>query len=154
MQIISHRGNSAGSKPDYENRPRYIEDAISAKFTVEVDIRYIERDFYLGHDLPQYKVDRWWIIDHHPCILFHCKNHKAAIELNDLGLDIHYFCHHSDPFTITSKKYLWIHDLNLSVDENCIIPLITKKDIENYTNQVKIYGICTDYPELLKNGDK
>lgn len=154
MKIISHRGNLNGPKPENENSLFYIQDAISANFIVEIDIRYIDGNFYLGHDFPQYKLDRWWIFDLHPCLLFHCKNHRSAIELNDLGLNIHYFCHYSDPFTITSKKYLWIHDLNLSVDENCIIPLITKKDIENYTNQVKIYGICTDYPELLKNGDK
>ena len=41
MILISHRGNLNG-KTDDENKPKYIEEAFSQGFDVEVDVWYID----------------------------------------------------------------------------------------------------------------
>ena len=50
LSIISHRGNLRGPKPEEENNPSYIDKAIEEYYEVEVDIRYTEGSFYLGHN--------------------------------------------------------------------------------------------------------
>ena len=58
MKIISHRGNLNGPNKNLENRLDTIEKAIQLGFDVEVDILLIENQLYLGHNKPQYKVDK------------------------------------------------------------------------------------------------
>ena len=57
MKVISHRGNLRGPRPELENRPSYIDSAYQLGFDVEVDIRFVNGEFWLGHDELQYKVD-------------------------------------------------------------------------------------------------
>jgi hypothetical protein len=38
MIYISHRGNTTGPKPELENNPQYVEQAIADGFDVEVDL--------------------------------------------------------------------------------------------------------------------
>ena len=57
MILISHRGNTEGCNEKKENSPDYIDNAISLGFDVEIDVRYLNGDLYLGHDLPQYKIN-------------------------------------------------------------------------------------------------
>ena len=57
MKVISHRGNIKGSIPDKENRPSYIDCAIGNGYDVEIDIRMIGGELWLGHDEPQYKIE-------------------------------------------------------------------------------------------------
>ena len=54
--LISHRGNTVGKLELYENEPSYIHKTLLEGFDVEVDIWYIENNWYLGHDNPQYKI--------------------------------------------------------------------------------------------------
>jgi len=63
MKLISHRGNINGTNPIEENRPKYIENAISMGFDVEIDIRYDIKTstLWLGHDEPQYMITWWWL---------------------------------------------------------------------------------------------
>ena len=53
MKIISHRGNIRGAIPDKENRPSYIDCAIGSGYDVEIDLRMIDGELWLGHDEPQ-----------------------------------------------------------------------------------------------------
>ena len=61
MKIISHRGNVRGAIPDRENRPSYIDCAIGNGYDVEIDVRLIAGQLWLGHDEPQYKVEHSWL---------------------------------------------------------------------------------------------
>ena len=61
MIVISHRGNIRGSISDKENRPSYIDCAIGNGYQVEIDVRTIDGELWLGHDEPQYKVDHTWL---------------------------------------------------------------------------------------------
>ena len=49
-KIISHRGNLIGVKPECENNPTYIDQAIAEGFDVEIDVWFIDGEFFLGHD--------------------------------------------------------------------------------------------------------
>ena len=50
MYLISHRGNLNGIQKDKENEPEYIISAIDKGFDVEVDVRFENNKFFLGHD--------------------------------------------------------------------------------------------------------
>ena len=148
MKLISHRGNIKGPIPNKENRPSYIDSAIKLGYEVEVDIRYINGEFYLGHDTPDYKVSPTWIIMRSENLWFHCKDLESAKEFSNID-NIKYFCHSSDSFVLTSTKHIWVHDLNLNLDKTCIIPLLDEESINNYDNKT-VYAICTDHINLLK----
>ena len=148
MKIISHRGNIKGPIPHKENEPSYIDIAIANGFDVEVDIRYINGKFWLGHDLPDHEVTTEWIIDRKNNLWFHCKDLYSACALNDLDTNIIKFCHSSDSYVLVSNNTIQVHDLTLTLDKYCVIPLMTLQDIDKY-NGGDVYGICTDYPNKL-----
>jgi hypothetical protein len=144
MKLISHRGNLKGPIPSKENRPSYIDSAIKLGYEVEVDIRYVNGEFYLGHDTPDYKIPISWILLRMDYLWFHCKDIESAHELKKLNISIKFFCHSNDPYVITSTGNLWVHDLNITLNDNCIIPLLNKTEIE--TNSINhVYAICSDY---------
>ena len=58
MYLISHRGNINGIQKNKENEPHYINKAIESGFDVEVDVRFTEGKFFLGHDNDQYEIDK------------------------------------------------------------------------------------------------
>ena len=57
MFYISHRGNLNGPDTRYENSIEYINHALERGFDVEVDVWFIDDNFYLGHDSPDYPID-------------------------------------------------------------------------------------------------
>lgn len=148
MIIISHRGNIRGPISDKENRPSYIDSAISCGFHVEIDIRCINDELWLGHDEPQYKVDHNWLDKRRNYLWIHCKNLEAAKEC----WAYHSFCHSQDSFVYTSVGKIWVHDLSLKIDDNTIIPLINSDEIRDLVNTnlyESAYGVCTDYPAYV-----
>ncbi len=145
MIIISHRGNIRGPVPDKENRPSYIDCAIGNGYHVEIDVRSIDGELWLGHDEPQYRVDHNWLNKRRHYLWLHCKNLEAAKEC----WEYHSFCHTSDPFTYTSTGKIWLHDLSMGIDENTIIPLIHKDSVDEFIPDVNPFGICTDYPVFV-----
>ena len=58
MILISHRGNILGRKKQLENNPNYIDNTLKLGYDVEVDVWSIDKQFYLGHDEPQYKIEK------------------------------------------------------------------------------------------------
>ena len=141
MKIISHRGNVRGAIPDRENRPSYIDCAIGNGYDVEIDVRLIAGQLWLGHDEPQYKVEHSWLQPRKEYLWIHCKDLAAAQEC----CDYQSFCHTSDPYTYTTTGKVWLHDLSMKVND-AIIPLID--DPIAYLPH-KPYAICTYYPYLL-----
>lgn len=144
MIIISHRGNIRGPVPDKENRPSYIDCAIGNGYHVEIDVRSIDGELWLGHDEPQYKIDHNWLNKRRNYLWIHCKNVEAAHEC----WAYHAFCHTNDPFTYTTTGKIWLHDLSQTIDTDTIIPLITMDDISQPINGTP-FAICTDYPYYL-----
>lgn len=151
MIIISHRGNIRGPVPDQENRPSYIDCAIGNGFQVEIDVRSINGELWLGHDDPQYKVDHNWLDKRRHYLWIHCKNLEAAKEC----WAYHSFCHSDDPFVYTSTGKIWLHNDNHGIsyfDDSVVIPRISKKDLETFKGDSSLgtpFAICTDYPVLV-----
>jgi hypothetical protein len=147
MKFISHRGNTDGPKPERENAPDYIDEAILHGFTVEIDIRRVGRDLFLGHDYPQYRVDSDWISHRSNYLLLHLKDFQAAKAIRGTW---HSFCHSRDPYTFTSEGKIWLHDLTLQPDEHTIVPLMTRELVNSYAYR-NIYAICSDW-RVNENG--
>jgi hypothetical protein len=146
MIIISHRGNIRGPLPDKENRPSYIDCAIGSGYHVEIDVRSINDELWLGHDEPQYKIDHNWLDKRRNYLWLHCKNIEAATEC----WAYHSFCHTGDPFTYTTTGKLWLHDLTHELNHNIIIPLLDEESINSLGSLTgNPYGVCTDYPSYI-----
>lgn len=144
MKLISHRGNIKGSISNRENSPSYIDTAISAGYEVEIDIRYKNDKFYLGHDTPDYEVSETWLELRKNKLWIHCKDLDSANKLQEIG-GFMFFCHTSDPYVLTSNGFLWVHDLSKKLSNKYnIIPLLSEKDIIGY-NKDTVYAVCTDY---------
>ena len=141
MKLISHRGNIRGPISDKENRPSYIDCALGNGYDVEIDVRIIDNEVWLGHDKPQYKITHKWLDCRKDTLWIHCKDLETAKQCWEYQA----FCHTSDPYTYTSTGKIWLHDLSMRIDDDVIIPLIESPTVPIFTP----YGICTDYPILI-----
>ena len=145
MKLISHRGNINGCRPELENTKSYIDLAISKGYDVEIDVWLENGIFYLGHDNAESIVELDWLLDRKAYLWIHCKNFKALSKL--LKYDLTIFYHEKESYTIISNKLIWAHNIN-NVDSKCVIPLLSKKDIEEWELN-NVYGVCSDYIGLL-----
>jgi len=142
MKIISHRGNYSGPRPDRENKPSYIDTAISMGVEVEVDIWSIGGVFMLGHDGPETQVSIEWITNRISMLWLHCKNLEASQSLSRVPR-AKFFCHTGDPYVLISTGQIWVHDLTLPIDSNCIVPCFNEFcPIDTKINPP--YAVCTD----------
>lgn len=147
MKLISHRGNLTGEKPLYENNPFYIEEAIAEGFDVEVDLRYENDNFYLGHDKSDHLIFPNWLEKYKDKLWIHCKTSESFIKMSTT--DFNYFYHDCDRYTITSKGIIWV----LVGQYPCANSIIVLPEtIQLYYYEDKYfdicYGICSD---VIKN---
>lgn len=145
MKIISHRGNLRGPKPDKENNPIYIQEALDLGFDVEIDIWQIEKKLLLGHDEPVYPIDFKWLAERDSNLWIHAKNFEVLFNLLDEERITNLFWHQEDKFTLTKSGYIWAYPGQP----------YRKKSIVNCRNEFPFgidhcHAICTDYPTLLK----
>jgi hypothetical protein len=152
MKIISHRGNLDGPDLSIENSPAQIDKCISLGYDVEVDLRMKNGIPVLGHDYGQYEVSLSWIRNRASNLLIHVKEFDALVWLQENIPNSRFFCHQNDDFTIVSDGFIWVHNLNVKVDDKCIIPLISQdqlKELHFMINKVK--AICTDHVYELQD---
>ena len=142
MYLISHRGNLNGVESENENNPNYLKIAIDKGFNVEVDVRFEEEKFYLGHDFSQYEVNKDFLLNEN--IWCHAKTHSALLALDKIKA--HYFWHQDDDYTITSKGFFWTFPgKELLKKSICVLP-----EKANY-KKIDCLGICSDFIERYKN---
>ncbi len=142
MIFISHRGNINGSNPEMENNPAYIENALSLGYDVEVDVRFFEDQFWLGHDKPQYPVDYKFLMNEK--LWCHAKNIEALFEMKKYS--IHYFWHEYDNVTLTSKNYVWAYPRVTAIKGSiAVLPEISNGTISGCK------GVCSDLIENYRN---
>ena len=146
IKLISHRGNLNGVNPDRENSPSYIQKAIFAGYDVEIDVRWWNDGIWLGHDTPDWEVPISFLESIKDRIWIHCKNFEAFSHL--LDTDFRVFFHENERYAMISNGLIWAHDLDM-INEKCIIPLLAKDQIEDWT-KTDVYGICSDYVEFIK----
>lgn len=143
---ISHRGNVSGSIPDKENSPDYIEKALSLGFEVEIDVWYINKSFYLGHDEPKYLISKSFLKNNK--LWCHAKNIDALEEM--LKDNIHCFWHQNDDVTLTSKNFLWYFPGKIKEKKGIdVMPEKNLISIEKY--KLLGIGVCSDYINVIKN---
>lgn len=140
MILISHRGNINGSRPDMENKPSYILQALQLGFECEIDVWYKDGKFYLGHDAPQYDFPISLLETYHNKLWIHCKDTASLSKLNEIdsiGTKLNYFGHDKDEGVLTSKGYIWSI---LPLDRGILVmPEATGHIPTNATR-----GICSD----------
>jgi len=150
MKIISHRGNLIGPNPTRENSIDYIEEAISAGFDVEIDLRVEDNECYLGHDDPQYIVTQYWLSQYIDKLWIHCKNIEALYYFVNNTDGYNYFWHQQDDFTLTSRKYIWTYPRK-SYTEYSVVVMPEWDDVNwNKLRSINCFGICTDFVNRLK----
>jgi hypothetical protein len=150
MKLISHRGNIDGPNLLQENCPEYIDFAIKLGYNVEIDVRLEDHQFYLGHDEPQYYVPMTWLVERKDKLWIHCKNLKSLDILCSSPVDLHYFWHQEDDFTLTSRNYIWTYPGKNYTPKSVIVMPEWNNQNCNTLKVSNCYGICTDYPDKLK----
>ena len=136
MILISHRGNIDGKNPELENSPDYINKALNAGYNVEIDVWNINGQWFLGHDGPQYKIDKSFLINDK--LWCHAKNINALNEM--LDSQIHCFWHQKDDVTLTNRDFMWTYPgQHLTEKSVCVLP-----ELADY-KEIKCAGVCSDY---------
>ncbi len=134
MILIAHRGNLNG-KTNRENQPEYIQEALVQDFDVEIDVWYVNDEFWLGHDMPQYKIEENFL--ENPRLWCHAKSIDTLYKMTSNSL-IHCFWHQEDDVTLTSRGYLWTYPgKQLTKKSICVLP---EKRFE-----AEMAGVCSDY---------
>tara|TARA_B100000886_G_scaffold335189_1_gene291876 strand:+ start:941 stop:1375 length:435 start_codon:yes stop_codon:yes gene_type:complete len=143
MIYISHRGYINGVDEKLENNPSNILKLLEKNIHVEIDVRYHNKNFYLGHDDPKHKIDSNFL--KHKNLWCHAKNFKTLDEIRNI--DCHYFWHQEDDYTLTSKGFVWVYPGKPLIKNSiAVLPEKFKQDLSICS------GICTDnINKYLKN---
>lgn len=148
--FIAHRGNLNGSCPNDENRPLYIEHALSLGYDVEIDIWYKEGEYYLGHDAPTHLVSVKFLVYYGNNLWLHVKNEETLNHIRQSS-GLNYFWHNNDEFTLTSKGFVWSFP-SKKIYPNYInlMPEINNISASDFRFK-NVCGICSDYIKNLKD---
>jgi hypothetical protein len=141
MLLISHRGNINGSNTNTENSIPQIAIAMRHGFDVEVDVRLLGNDWYLGHDYAQYKIEQSFLQEHAEKLWCHAKNVEALEKMLELKLNC--FWHQDDQYTLTSRGIVWAYPNYYCKGAVLVMP--AKEFLDNLKES--IYGICIDNPQ-------
>ncbi len=144
-KLIAHRGNLTGKDPD-ENSPEFLQSAIDNGFDIEVDVRYINGEWWLGHDEPTYKIESPFTIFDNSKVWWHCKNFEALAELQ--GSNLNYFWHQEDDHTLTSKGFIWTYPGKEIGINNIIVMPETVMQLEEI-KRLNCFAICSDLVQLI-----
>lgn len=135
MRIISHRGRLKGDE-GLDNNPTQIEKCISLGYDVEIDLN---SDLFLGHDVPEFKINKEWLFDLKYSLWIHCKD-LSALDFC-LQNNLHCFYHETDKVTLTSKGYIWTFPQeSYKIYNNQVI-----LDFSETPKKYDCYAMCLDY---------
>jgi hypothetical protein len=137
---ISHRGNLNGPNKSLENRPDYILNALNKGFECEVDLWYVRKQLYLGHDEAQYPIHLEFLLRHSEKLWVHCKNPQALIWCLECP-ELNSFWHEHDTVTLTSKNFIWAYPGRQPI----IKSIAVMPELNSETELKQCLGICSDY---------
>jgi hypothetical protein len=140
IKLIAHRGNVTGISKN-ENSVNHIKEALNAGYDAEVDLRYINGEWWLGHDEPQYKIDSPFNLFDNSRIWWHCKNFAALEKLQ--GSNLNYFWHQEDDHTLTSKGFIWTYP-GKEIGINNVIVMPESVMSLDEIKKLKCFAICSD----------
>jgi hypothetical protein len=140
MILIAHRGNINGVNEKLENSPTYVDSAINSGFHVEIDLRLVDGKLFLGHDNPDYLIDKNWIIERIDTLWIHAKNIETLEFLKDQIPASNFFWHDTDDATLTSSGFIWTYPgKQLTKYSVAVLP-----ELCMFQNLSIAYGICSD----------
>lgn len=152
--LISHRGNLEGPRVEFENSPEYIQIALDAGYSVEIDLRVIEKvnaepELWLGHDEMQYQIDCDWLKKRALYLWIHCKN-REALEFC-LNNKLHCFWHDKDDYTMTNCGYIWAFPGKLKAGPFTVMVLPERHNSIEEVRELDCFGVCSDYIDQIKH---
>lgn len=143
MILISHRGNTNGRIEESENNPEYIDETLRMGFDVEIDVWFVNDEWWLGHDEPQYPISSDWLEERQDKLWIHCKNVEAVIELESVNKNydgFNFFWHEYDTLTLTSLSYIWVYPGKQPIKGSiAVMPELFNDDISF------CLGVCSDF---------
>ena len=143
MIYIAHRGNIDGKNESLENHPDYITKALKLGYNVEVDVRYIDGGWWLGHDEPQYRIRPDFLFS--PKLWIHCKNFEALEQFRKWH-STNYFWHQNDDYTIIATGKVLVKPGSKLIENSiCCMP-----EMGYIGNILQCYAIMTDDIEKYK----
>lgn len=145
MKLIAHRGLINGPDSNLENLPGQILLSLQAGYDCEIDVRYVDGKWMLGHDTPKFEVPFEFL--EQPGLWIHAKNLEALSRLTDTTLC--FFWHQEDSFTLTSNKFIWAYP-GQELTEKSIAVMPEWHDPEFKNLPTTCYGICSDYVLKIK----
>jgi len=140
MKIVSHRGNLEGRNIKLENHPDQIDFAIKNNFLAEIDLRIIDNKFWLGHDEPDYLIDKQWLLDRNEYLVIHSKDLKTSNHLVNLNKKLNWFYHTDEDIVLTSWGWMWCYP-EIYLSEGITVLIGDQVKLSS-----KVLGVCTDYP--------
>lgn len=139
MIYIAHRANYIRKNLSTENTINQINYCLSLGVNVEIDVWYTENSWWLGHDKPQYPIDKQFLFNNK--LWCHAKNNDAFFQMINQK-NIHCFWHETDAYTLTSSGYIWAYPgAKLNNQSICVLPekcLYTTDELQHCA------GICSD----------
>lgn len=142
MILIAHRGNINGRKPDRENHPDYIHEALLAGFDAEVDLWKIGGRYFLGHDKPRHEVSYEFLLRKAGRLWIHAKDVQALeAVLQEPCFNV--FCHEHDTRTITTKGYIWTRS---GQEDFCTRSILLELN-PTALPESAFAGVCSNFPE-------
>lgn len=153
MRIIAHRALLHGPDAELQNRPDQITKALDLGYDVEIDLWRVDDKWVLGHDAPEHEIPWQQLAD--PRLWIHCKNIEAFHWFRRFGSEHQYFWHENDLVTLTSKLIIWTYFGKPETKHPmavCVMPEVTYPwhDVVDMALADEWYGMCTDYPERLR----
>ncbi|MEY3811836.1 MAG: hypothetical protein RIT11_953 [Pseudomonadota bacterium] len=157
MKLIAHRGNINGPNPSQENNPNYIDQAIQSGFDVEIDLRYVNKEFYLGHDDSQYQVSIEWLVEKNNFLWIHCKDFNSLEILSNISVDFNYFWHERDKYALTSQGYIWSYPGQQYSSKTVVVMPEKNDSLKFYSTEENMhmsnyecFAICSDFVNKIK----
>lgn len=146
MKLIAHRGLTNGPNVDLENKPEQILKSLSEGYDCEIDLWYVNGDLYLGHDGPQYSINKDFLRE--IGLWIHAKNLAALRFLVDTNYN--YFWHQNDDFILTSHNFIWTYPgKDLTMRSVMVMPEWLDNTLNN-ARQARCFGVCSDFVAQLK----
>ncbi len=152
MLIISHRGNLNGPEGSGDCDRDRVLLALRLGFDVEIDVRCHQRECWVGHDEPLYRLSEL-VVPISARIWFHAKDLESFRQVVSHGRMA--FAHAVDAFVpVVNTDAIWVHpnqNENVLFQETKVDDLVLL-DVAGYPrlDQGKLqrfpFAVCTDWP--------
>jgi len=156
LKLIAHRGNTEGRKPEHENSPDYIDQAIHLGYDVEVDVWALDGVFglWLGHDEPKCFKPFNFFEDRIQHLWVHCKCPRSLYLMREYLPSMRYFFHQTDDYTITSWQDIWCYPGKHAYGSHAIVLLpeqwMPLEEFPKYCERTNAAGVCSDFVGEIK----